>query len=175
MSSNFFDFFAFFLILFFFLVYDYVGGGYMTLNEKIGYQTRTERLIRRLTLETVSNKMGMSASTILRYETGKFPIPVEKLQEYCEWFVFGGLKAIPETSIQNAKTKYVKLSGCKNIRIHDFRHSCASLLINSGANISLVSKYLGHSNIAMTLNIYTHFYKSDMEELIDTLNKMKYE
>lgn len=92
-----------------------------------------------------------------------------------EWFVFGGLKAIPETTIQKAKNKYVKLSGCKNIRIHDFRHSCASLLINSGANISLVSKYLGHSNIAMTLNIYTHFYKSDMEDLIDTLNKMKYE
>lgn len=56
----------------------------MTLNEKIGYQMRTERLVRRMTLEDVSKKMGMSASTILRYETGKFPIPVEKLQEYCD-------------------------------------------------------------------------------------------
>ncbi len=93
------------------------------------------------------------------------------------WLVFGGLNSIPETTIQNAKNRYAKLAGVKNIRLHDFRHSCASLLINHGANITLVSKYLGHSKVSMTLNIYAHFYKSDMDELIKSLNevRMKYE
>lgn len=88
-----------------------------------------------------------------------------------DWFVFGGISALPESNIQAAKNRYVKLSGVKNIRVHDFRHSCASLLINSGANITLVSKYLGHSDISMTLNVYSHFYKSKMDELLETLNK----
>ncbi|MBE6150059.1 MAG: hypothetical protein E7170_04990 [Firmicutes bacterium] len=40
------------------------------------------------------------------------------------------------------------MSCVKDIRVHDFRHSCASLLIDSGANITLVAKYLGHSKIS---------------------------
>ena len=60
----------------------------------------------------------------------------------------------------------------KDIRIHDFRHSCASLLINKGASISLVSKYLGHSNISITLNTYTHMYKSELIEMTNILNNL---
>ncbi len=88
------------------------------------------------------------------------------------WYVFGGIKAIPESNIQKAKNKYVKLSNLKNIRVHDFRHSCASFLINHGANITLVSQYLGHSNISMTLDTYSHFYKSKMDELVIELDKI---
>ena len=40
---------------------------------------------------------------------------------------------------------------CLEIRLHDFRHSCASLLINKGANIQVVAKYLGHTKIEETL------------------------
>lgn len=57
------------------------------------------------------------------------------------------------------------------IKIHDFRHSCASLLISKGANITLVSKFLGHSNVATTLNIYTHFYKNDLALLVSTIDQ----
>ena len=46
------------------------------------------------------------------------------------------------------------------MQLHDFRHSCASLLINSGANISVVCKYLGHSDINETLNTYSHMFDS---------------
>jgi len=88
------------------------------------------------------------------------------------WHCFGGLNAIPETTIQKANAKYSKIAGIKKIRIHDFRHSCASLLINNGANITLVSKYLGHSDIEMTLNTYSHFYKSKLEELMDVLDEL---
>ena len=60
----------------------------------------------------------------------------------------------------------------KTIRIHDFRHSTASFLVQNGASIVLVSKYLGHSKVSTTLDIYTHLYKSELLEvskLIDTL------
>lgn len=114
------------------------------------------------------------------------PIPLklmksyEKLKEEAqkkkyfkeEWFVFGDELPFRETTIQVKKNKYCHLAGVKQIRIHDFRHSCASFLINNGASIVLVSKYLGHSKISVTLDTYTHLYKNELLEvsrIIDTL------
>lgn len=88
------------------------------------------------------------------------------------WFVFGDVSPIKDTTIQNKKNTFCKMAKLKQIRIHDFRHSCASLLINQGASIILVSKYLGHSDIKMTLNTYTHMYKSELERITETLNKL---
>ena len=76
-----------------------------------------------------------------------------------DWFVFGKTRPFAETSIQKRKNNYCNLAGVKQIRIHDFRHSCASLLINQGASIAQVSKYLCHGNITITLNTYTHMTK----------------
>lgn len=61
--------------------------------------------------------------------------------------------------------KYRIRANLRKIRIHDFRHSCDSLLINQGSSITLVSKYLGHSNIDTTLNIYTQMYKNELENI----------
>lgn len=88
------------------------------------------------------------------------------------WFVFGNSMPFKESTIQQHKNKYCKLANLKQIRIHDFRHSCASLLINKGASISLVSKYLGHANISITLKTYTHLYKSELEAIKNVLNNL---
>ena len=88
------------------------------------------------------------------------------------WFVFGDELPFRETTIQIRKNKYCRLAGVKQIRIHDFRHSCASFLIQNGASIVLVSKYLGHSKISITLDTYTHLYENELKKvsnLIDTL------
>lgn len=96
-----------------------------------------------------------------------------KYKDYSgDWFVFGNSFPFPESTIQKKKNEYCKMAGVKQIRIHDFRHSCASLLINQGASIALVSKYLGHSDITTTLNTYTHMYKSELENVTNLLNKL---
>lgn len=89
-----------------------------------------------------------------------------------DWFVFGGVRPLPETTIQKKKNECCKEAGVKQIRIHDFRHSCASLLINQGASIALVSKYLGHGNVSVTLNTYTHMFKNELQNMTDILNKL---
>ena len=58
----------------------------------------------------------------------------------------------------------------KKIRIHDLRHSHASLLINKGQNILIVSKRLGHSDITQTLNTYSHLMPNMQVEVIGALN-----
>ena len=88
------------------------------------------------------------------------------------WFVFGNSVPFKESTIATRKNKYCSEANLRQIRIHDFRHSCASLLINNGASITLVSKYLGHSKISMTLNTYTHMYKSELENVVSIINKI---
>lgn len=65
-----------------------------------------------------------------------------------------------------------KLSGVKKIRVHDLRHSHASLLIELGFSPLLIAERLGHDNIETTLNTYSHLYPHKQTELADTLNKL---
>lgn len=82
------------------------------------------------------------------------------------WYVFGDIDPLPETTLRSRKTENAVKAKVKDIRIHDFRHSCASLLIDNGANITLVAKYLGHSKIDETLNTYSHMYQNRLENIV---------
>lgn len=86
-------------------------------------------------------------------------------------FVFGLDRPIPESSLQTRKNRYFKEAGLHPIRLHDFRHSCASFLINNGATPLLVSKWLGHANVSMTLNTYSHLWSSTLDEIVQTINQ----
>lgn len=88
------------------------------------------------------------------------------------WYLFGDTDPITNGKLRYQKNKDCKLAGVKQIRIHDFRHSCASLLINSGATINVVAKYLGHTKIDETLNTYSHLFKNQMNEIINIINKL---
>lgn len=88
------------------------------------------------------------------------------------WFIFGNTTPLRENNIAKHKNKYCKLANVKQIRIHDFRHSCASFLINQGASIPLVSKYLGHSKVSITLDIYSHFYESELKNIVERINNL---
>jgi integrase len=50
----------------------------------------------------------------------------------------------------------LKRSGLPDVRFHDLRHSCATLLLTKGVHPKIVSEMLGHSSIAITLDTYSH-------------------
>ncbi|MET3644978.1 tyrosine-type recombinase/integrase [Streptococcus gallinaceus] len=58
----------------------------------------------------------------------------------------------------------------KKIRIHDFRHSHASLLINQGEDYLVVKERLGHASITTTIDTYSHLYPSKQKDLADKLD-----
>jgi integrase len=62
--------------------------------------------------------------------------------------------------------------GLPVIRFHDLRHTHASLLFAAGVHPKLVQERLGHSNIAMTLDLYTHIIPSLQDGVADTLNDL---
>lgn len=63
-------------------------------------------------------------------------------------------------------------AGLEKIRVHDLRHSHASLLINLGVNILAISRRLGHDNIKTTLDIYGHLYHTTNEEIAGKLDNL---
>ena len=85
------------------------------------------------------------------------------------WYVFGNINPLAATTLLGRKTKNAFMARVKDIRIHDFRHSCASLLIDSGANTTLVAKYLGHSKIDETLNTYSPMYQNRLDTIVNII------
>ena len=67
---------------------------------------------------------------------------------------------------------HTKQAGIKRIRLHDIRHSHASLLIEMGFSALLVSERLGHENVSTTLNIYSHLFPSKQIEVAERLEKL---
>lgn len=87
-------------------------------------------------------------------------------------YVFGGERGIAPTTIDRKFLEAKKLSGVKNIRLHDLRHSHATVLINAGVNIVAVSKRLGHSTIDQTLKTYTHLLESSDQNMMRKINEL---
>ena len=50
----------------------------------------------------------------------------------------------------------LKRTGLPQIRFHDLRHTCATLLLGRNVNPKVVSEMLGHASIAITLDTYSH-------------------
>lgn len=90
-----------------------------------------------------------------------------------DWRVCGGAKCLPDTSIEKHNTAFADAAGLPHIRIHDFRHSHASLLANNGINIQEVARRLGHSKVEQTWNTYSHLYPREEERAVSILDKIR--
>ena len=75
-----------------------------------------------------------------------------------EDLVFARLDGKPllPNSVTHAWIKLVRRTGLKSIRLHDARHSHASLMLKQGIHPKIVQERLGHANIAVTLDTYSH-------------------
>jgi len=116
--------------------------------------------------------------------TIQIPVPLQKvLSEHykrCktiaefqeELKICGGTKALRDTSVENHNIRFAEIAGIKKIRIHDFRHSHASLLANNGINIQEIARRLGHAKIEMTWNTYSHLYSREEEKAMQVLDKI---
>ena len=85
-------------------------------------------------------------------------------------FFFGGTRPIPQRNYQRYFDKYAELAELKKIRIHDLRHSHASMLIHLNVPITVISKRLGHSTVKMTLEKYAHCYSDGENVALSSIN-----
>jgi integrase len=59
------------------------------------------------------------------------------------------------------------------LRVHDLRHSAASLWIASGANVKVVQQQLGHMTASMTLDVYGHLMPNELDAQADRLDTLR--
>lgn len=85
--------------------------------------------------------------------------------DYFDYFIFGGKKPLSPTSIKRYKHYACLRSHIFEITTHEFRHSYATRMIKKGVSIDKVSKYLGHSSVSITLDVYVHNEKKDQSLL----------
>jgi integrase len=67
-----------------------------------------------------------------------------------------GTLMIPDNLTKRSFKSILKRADLPDIRLHDIRHTAATLLLSHNVNIKVVSEMLGHADIATTLRIYGH-------------------
>ena len=68
--------------------------------------------------------------------------------------------------------RLVESSGLSKVRLHDLRHTSASLMLAAGVHPKIVSERLGHSSTSITLDLYSHVIPGLQEEAAAKLGEM---
>lgn len=63
-------------------------------------------------------------------------------------------------------------AGVRPIRVHDLRHTCASLLMSNGASPKAVQSWLGHQDLRVTMGTYTHTFVGELFEAAANLDRL---
>jgi integrase len=87
-----------------------------------------------------------------------------------DFLVCGGPSHLSADAVRKRNSSYAVDAGLPQIRLHDFRHSHASLLVNHGINIQEVARRLGHSNVQVTWSTYAHLYPREEERALTVLD-----
>ncbi|MDX9865925.1 MAG: site-specific integrase, partial [Anaerolineaceae bacterium] len=68
--------------------------------------------------------------------------------------------------------KLLKDAGLPNIRFHDLRHTAASLMLNNGIPLIIVSRRLGHAQPSITLDVYGHLIPGKQQEAASLMDDL---
>ena len=119
--------------------------------------------------KTVTSNRTVILPDIMTDQISQY-LSYKKANGLSDAFFFGGDSPIPQRNYQHAFERYIKQAEVKRIRIHDLRHSHASMLIHLNVPITVISKRLGHSTVKMTLERYSHCYSDGESVAVDALN-----
>ncbi len=89
--------------------------------------------------------------------------------------VFPNAKGRPierENLLRRAYWPALKRAGLPRIRFHDLRHTAATLLLAGGVHAKVVSEMLGHSSVAITLDVYSHVTPSMQADAAEKMDAM---
>jgi integrase len=90
--------------------------------------------------------------------------------EVVEVIFHRGGKPMEQNYIRRVFKRLLAKAGLREIRLHDTRHTFASLLLSDGASPVYVKEQLGHSSIQMTVDIYGHLIPSSNREMVNRLD-----
>lgn len=165
-------------------------------GEILGLQWKDVDLDRRtLTVRTTLNRGGkeLYLDTTKNRRARVIPIPLmcvaplrwQRLRQAdrratagAEWhesdyvFTTRSGRPIEPRNLYRSFLRIASSAGLPQIRLHDTRHGCASLLFAAGVAPRTVMEILGHSQIAVTMNVYTHVSDADRREAMGHMDRL---
>jgi integrase len=105
-----------------------------------------------------------------------FVVPITRIKETpdepSEWVFTNGVGGFINVNNWRRRVfnKALKKAGLRRIRIHDLRHTYASLLIQAGESLAYVRDQLGHHSIKVTVDIYGHLAPEGNKQAVDKLD-----
>lgn len=149
-----------------------LSNSYISINKTISKEkVNGERII--TTPKTKSSIRKVKLSKVLNDNLLLYKKECSKIINFTEkTFIFGCHIPLSPTTIDRYMKKYCDRAGIKKIRIHDLRHSHASLLLSNGVPITAVQNRLGHSDPSITLKHYAHLMPNDEDKAINVIDSL---
>lgn len=76
------------------------------------------------------------------------------------------------SNVRRSLRRLAKAGNVRPVRVHDLRHTHASLALRAGVPIEVVSRRLGHASVAITLDLYRHVYEDELANYDWTLEDL---
>lgn len=90
-----------------------------------------------------------------------------------DYYIFGGIKPLAPTTINRYKKKACELANIRPIKLHEFRHSHASLLNSCYVSLQSIKERLGHSDVRVTSDVYVHTTDNNKKRIARILNLLR--
>src|SRR4029079_12032661 len=81
-------------------------------------------------------------------------------------------RPVEPRNLYRSFTRVAGSAGLRVSRLHDARHGCATLLTAAGVAPRVVMEILGHSQIAVTMNVYTHVLQDTQREAVSHMDRL---
>ncbi|WP_422742153.1 tyrosine-type recombinase/integrase [Mycobacterium sp. WMMD1722] len=131
---------------------------------------------------TYVRKTGLVEGPTKNHTARTVPVPTfvarllatEVADRPADALVFRSARSGDHLTLGQARYAFTKatavVAGCDGTRLHDLRHTCASLAISSGANVKVVQRLLGHKTAVLTLDRYGHLFPDDLDAVADAFD-----
>lgn len=87
-------------------------------------------------------------------------------------YLFRGERCLSTTDIIRIKKAAAEAAGLLVCRTRDLRHASATMLLTNGADLTAVSKRLGHADVSTILDIYSHVTNESARDLLERLDRI---
>lgn len=96
----------------------------------------------------------------------------EKWQDGGYVFATRNGRPVEPRNVYRSFTRVAQSAGLRVIRLHDARHGCATILTAAGVAPRVVMEILGHSQISITMDVYTHVVQDTQREAISHMDRL---
>ncbi|MDA1654272.1 site-specific integrase [Bacillus thuringiensis serovar kyushuensis] len=150
--------------------------GHLTISQTLSHDGKTF-LVGGKTKSSL-RKILLPTSTIAKLKKHRAVVLKEKLSQGEEYQDNDLVICTPSgtpinpANVRRSLNALIKKAAVPKIRFHDLRHTHATLLLAKGVNVKVISERLGHSNIKITLDTYSHVLPTMQEDAVNKIEEI---